>query len=133
MTRYLLDTNIMSHMIRDPTGTVASRVFTIGEHTVCTSIIAAAELRFGAAKRSAPRLTGLVDDLLSGLLIEPWDSPADQEYARLRANLERAGTVIGNNDLLIAAHALALDATVVTDNVREFSRVDGLNVENWLR
>lgn len=123
----------MSDMIRHPTGAVAARVFRLGDQAVCTSIIAAAELRFGAAKRNAARLTGLVDDLLSGLVIEPWDRPADQEYARLRSSLESRGAVIGGNDLLIAAHAVALGATVVTDNVREFSRVDGLNVENWLR
>ena len=99
--RYLLDTNIVSDLIRQPQGRAATRIREVGEAQVRTSIIVAA--------------------------------PADAVYGTIRASLEQAGTPIGGNNLLIAAHALALGDTIVTDNVEEFGRVEGLNVENWLR
>lgn len=71
--------------------------------------------------------------MLFGLSVRSWDAPADHVYGRIRADLQRRGQPIGSNDLLIAAHALALDCILVTDNEREFSRVPGLRVENWLR
>lgn len=130
--RYLLDTNILSDLIRHPQGLVANRITTVGEDTVCTSIVVAAELRYGAEKSSSPRLADRVDLLLSALDILPLEPPADRHYGEIRQQLTRQGIAIGPNDLLIAAQALALDLTVVTANVREFSRVPGLRVENWL-
>ncbi len=130
--RYLLDTNILSDLVRDPQGTVASRISSAGEGTVCTSIVVAAELRFGAAKSGSSRLADRVDLLLSALNVLPLESPADRHYGEIRQQLTRRGTPIGPNDLLIASHALTLDLTMVTANAGEFSRVPGLRIENWL-
>ncbi len=129
---YLLDTNILSDLIRNPQGTVASRISSAGEDTVCTSIVVAAELRFGAEKSGSRKLANRVDLILSAVNILPLEPPADRHYGEIRQQLSRQGTPIGPNDLLIAAHALALDFTVVTANARELSRVPGLKVENWL-
>jgi tRNA(fMet)-specific endonuclease VapC len=130
--RYLLDTNILSDLIRHPQGTVADRIAAAGEDTVCTSIVVAAELRFGAIRASSEKLTQTIEQILSAVEILPLESPADQHYGELRHHLKRQGTPIGPNDLLIAAHALASDLTLVTGNTREFSRVPGLKLENWL-
>lgn len=129
---YLLDTNILSDLVRHPQGSIASRITREGENSVCTSIVVAGELRFGAYKRGSDRLTAQVEVILSAIEILPLEEPADQHYGKLRALLESRGEMIGPNDMLIAAHALALDCTVVTANRREFSRVPGLKVENWL-
>ncbi|MEX2373949.1 MAG: type II toxin-antitoxin system VapC family toxin [Dehalococcoidia bacterium] len=133
MTRYLLDTNIVSHLIRDPQGRVTKRIRAVGEAQVCTSIVVAAELRYGAARRGSARLTAQVGAVLSALEVLPLEPPADAMYGRLRTLLEQSGQPIGGNDLLIAAHAMALGCTVVTDNEREFARIDDLPTENWLR
>ena len=130
--RYLLDTNILSDLVRNPQGTVATRITTVGEDAVCTSIVVAAELRFGAEKSGSTKLSDRVDLILSALDVLPLESPVDRHYGEVRQQLERRGTPIGPNDLLIAAHALALELTVITANAREFSRVPGLRVENWL-
>src|SRR5271155_4975875 len=106
--RYLLDTNIVSDLIRNPNGRVAQRIGEIGEAQVCTSIIVAAELRFGAAKRGSPRLTAQLEAVIGALDVVPFEAPADSVYGRLRASLERAGQPIGGNDLLIAAQAMTL-------------------------
>jgi tRNA(fMet)-specific endonuclease VapC len=132
LTRYLLDTNIISDLIRNPKGKVAKHIARVGENNVCTSIIVAAELRYGCAKSGSKRLLEAVENLLGELDVLSLDGPADAEYGRIRAELERKGSPIGGNDLLIAAHALAIEATMVTANVAEFARVDGLNVQNWL-
>lgn len=131
--RYLLDTNILSDLIRHPQGRVAEQIRLVGEGEVCTSVIVAAELRFGAAKRGSARLAAQFEAVLSVLDVVPFEQPADEAYGTIRAQLEQAGTPIGGNDLLIAAHAKALDCTVVTDNEREFGRIEGLACENWLR
>ena len=130
--RYLLDTSIVSDLIRNPAGPVTQRIQEVGEGCVCTSIVVAAELRFGAEKRGSPRLRAQVDAVLGHLEVLPLKAPADVTYARIRAALEQAGQPIGGNDLLIAAHALTLGCTVVTANMREFARIDGLACENWL-
>ena len=132
MVRYLLDTNILSDLLRNPGGRVAQRLAIVGEATVCTSIVVVCELRYGAAKKGSPRLSGRVEALLGGLEILPLDLPASPHYAEIRLHLDRMGKPIGPNDLLIAAHALALDLILVTDNVYEFSRVPRLPLENWL-
>lgn len=129
----MLDTNILSDLVRNPQGRIAARIATVGDDAICTSIIVAAELRFGAAKKGSERLTIQLERILSAIDIQPFDVPADTTYGRLRAQLEAAGSPIGGNDMLIAAQALATDRAVVTDNEREFARVRGLHVENWLR
>ncbi|MGH7053290.1 MAG: type II toxin-antitoxin system VapC family toxin [Stellaceae bacterium] len=131
--RYLLDTNIVSDLVRNPRGRVAQQVRGVGEARICTSIIVAAELRYGAHKKSSLRLTARLAAVLDALDILPFEAPADTVYGALRTRLEQIGKPIGGNDLLIAAHAIALGFTIVTDNERGFGRVDGLPIENWLR
>jgi tRNA(fMet)-specific endonuclease VapC len=132
MPRFLLDTNILSDLLRNPQGKAATRVNRVPNDAICTSIIVAAEVRYGAAKKDSPRLTAQLEAILSGLEILPFKEPADTIYGALRSQLEKMGTPIGPNDLLIAAHALANGCTLVTGNVQEFSRVPGLQVDNWL-
>ena len=130
--RYLLDTNIISELVRRPGGTVATRIAGVGEDAICTSIVVAAELRYGAAKSDSKQISDRVGLLLSALQILPLEPPADQRYAEVRHYLARQGMPIGPNDLLVAAHALAADLTLVTANTREFERVPSLPLENWL-
>ena len=131
--RYLLDTNTVSDLVRHPRGGVAERVREVGEAQICTSIVVAAELRYGAEKSGSERLTTQLEAVLGALDVLPLEAPADIAYGRVRAQLERVGRPIGGNDLLIAAQAIALGHTVVTDNEAEFTRIDGLRCENWLR
>lgn len=130
--RYLLDANILSEFIRNPRGLVSKRLAVVGEATVCTSIVVACELRFGARKKGSPRLEERVDEVLASLEVLPLDKESDRHYAEIRTHLSRKGQPIGSNDLLIAAHTLALDLILVTGNVDEFARVPGLSIENWL-
>jgi len=133
LIRYLLDTNIVSDLIRNPSGRVADRIRKVGEGRVCTSIIVAAELRYGAAKKGSARLVTQLDAVLGALDALAFEAPADVAYGLIRTRLEKAGIPIGRNDLLIAAQAFALGYTIVTDNEREFVRINGLSHENWLR
>lgn len=129
---YLLDTNILSDLMRRPAGRVANRIAQT-QQRVCTSIIVIAELKYGIAKAGSRRFATQLAAILGGIDVLPFETPADVAYAELRTRLERAGRPIGGNDLLIAAHALALDMTLVTGNEREFSRIPDLRIENWLR
>jgi tRNA(fMet)-specific endonuclease VapC len=132
LTLYMLDTNIISDLIRNPKGKAAKRIARVGEDNICISIIVAAELRYGCVKSGSSRLLEAVEDLLGEINILPFDVPADAEYGGIRTELEAAGKPIGSNDLLIAAHAHATGATIVTANAGEFNRIRGLRVENWL-
>lgn len=132
MNGYLLDTNIISDMIRNPGGAAAQRIEQVGSQKIFTSIIVASELRYGCAKKGSPKLLSKVESILETIPVLPLDIPADAKYGSIRAELDAAGQPIGMNDLLIAAHAHALGLTLVTDNTGEFSRIRGLNVENWL-
>jgi tRNA(fMet)-specific endonuclease VapC len=132
LTRYMLDTNIISDLIKNPQGKTAKKIANVGEGNVCTSIIVAAELRYGCSKTNSKRLHKAVENILGEIEVLPFDAPADIEYGEIRSGLETAGKPIGVNDLLIAAHARAVAATVVTANVGEFARIRGLKVENWL-
>ena len=131
--RYLLDTNIVSDLVRHPQGQVAQRIRKVGEAQVCTSIIVAAELRYGAAKKRSPRLSAQLEAVLGALEVLPFETPADAVYGLLRTELEQTGKPIGANGLLFAAQAIALGYTIVTDNEGEFARVKNLQRENWLR
>lgn len=125
--------DIFSDLIRNPQGNVAKRITKIGEFQICTSIIVAAELRYGAEKRGALLLSERLEAVLERLEIMPFDGPAEATYALLRVKQERSGKPIGANDLLIAAHALCMGCAIVTDNEPEFGRVTALRLENWLR
>ena len=131
--KYLLDTNIISALEKAPDGPLLSRLLRTGMDNAVTSIIVAGELQFGIMKSKTASLKKNLETLLGSIPVLPLEEPVNLEYGRIRADLEKRGTPIGNNDLWIAAHALALGLTLVTDNVDEFSRVDGLRVENWLR
>ncbi len=131
--RYLLDTNIISDLVRRPNGRATQQIRRVGEAQVCTSIIVAAELRYGAAKSGSRRLAAQLEAVLGALEVLSFEAPADAAYGLLRARLEQSGQPIGGNDLLIAAHTMALGHTLVTDNEREFARIDDLPRENWLR
>ena len=131
--RYLLDTGIISDLVRNPQGRVAKRIREVGDAQVCTSIIVAAELRYGAAARGSRRLSMQLETVLGALDVLPFDAPADAAYGVLRARLERSGPPIGGNDLLIAAQVVALGYAIVTENERQFARIEDLLCENWLR
>jgi tRNA(fMet)-specific endonuclease VapC len=131
--RFLLDTNIVSDLVYHPQGRAAARIAEVGADSVCTSIIVAAEMRYGAAKKGSSRLSRQLETVLGALEVPPLKPPVDTIYGELRAHLEQQGKLIGPNDLLIASQALALGLTLVTGNEREFSRVGGLPLENWLR
>lgn len=134
----LLDTNVVSTLARDPHGPAGQALRRLPPDEasqVVTSIVVAAELRFGVAKAppaAVPVLAERIEAVLSRLPVHALDAPADRRYAEVRAHLERRGEAMGANDLLIAAQALALAATLVTDDAA-FARVPGLHVENWLR
>src|SRR5579883_1043559 len=121
---YLLDTNVLSHLVREPQGRVAEHIRRVGETQICTSIIVAAELRYGALKKGSRRLTAQLEAVLGAIDVLPFESPADAIYGLIRTRLEQAGQIIGANDLLIAAQTLTLGYTIVTDNDAEFARVD---------
>lgn len=127
----MLDTNVVSFVLRDPKGYALRRVAEFGDEGLAVSVIVAAELRFGVAKRGSAALARQIEAVLDELEVLPFEPPADREYARIRAALEGAGRPIGPNDLFIAAHAVALDATLVTANVDEFERVPGLRILKW--
>jgi tRNA(fMet)-specific endonuclease VapC len=129
---YLLDTSILSHLIRQPQGIVAARIAVVGEANVLTSVIVACELRYGAAKRGSRRLSRQIEAVLGAMTIRPLESDVERVYASIRVALEKKGTPIGAHDMLIAARARAIGAVCVTDNVAEFTRVPALKVENWL-
>jgi tRNA(fMet)-specific endonuclease VapC len=133
---YLLDTNILSDLEKNPRGSVA-RVLAereaLPDTNLQTSMIVACEVRFGVQKKGSRVLAERMEQILGRIKVLPLEAGVDEAYARVRTSLERKGEVIGANDMLIAAHAMAVDAVLVTDNVQEFSRVDGLKVENWLR
>lgn len=129
---WMLDTNILSELIKNPRGRVAVRLSQLDTDQVCTSVIVACELRFGAQKRGSEVLIARVEELLSNLSVLPMEAETDRHYADIRCHLEKAGTPIGSHDLFIAAHARALGLTLVTHNLREFQRIPGLLLDDWL-
>ena len=129
--RYMLDTNVVSDLVRRPGGAVARRAGALEPGSMAVSIVVASELRYVAERRGSIRLSRQLEAVLSAIETLPLAEPADRHYGMIRAELERAGRPIGHNDLLIAAHARALGVTLVTGNVGEFNRVCGLTVEDW--
>lgn len=129
---YLLDTNILSDLVRHPHGPIKRKIAEVGEGAIGTSIVVSSELRFGAFKSDSSKLRAQVDAVLGAIEVLPLDTPADEAYAEIRWGLEKEGSPIGPNDMLIASHARALHLTLVTANLTEFQRVPGLKVENWL-
>jgi tRNA(fMet)-specific endonuclease VapC len=130
---YLRDTDTLANRIRQRQGRGADRIAQVGEANVLTSVVVACELRYGAAKRGSRRLTRQVEAVLGALTVRSLESDVERIYAAIRVALEKKGTPIGAHDMLIAAHARAIDAVCVTDNLAEFKRVPTLKVENWVR
>lgn len=130
--KYMLDTNMISAIVFEPQGKVFQRLIEMGEENVFTSIFVHAEIWYGVKKKASEELTRKVANVTQRLFVAPFTIPGDQRYGEIRLAL-RQGRNIGPNDLWIAAHALALDAVLVTANEGEFTRVPGLKVENWLK
>ena len=130
--RYLLDTNICIYAINQRSDTVVKRLKSEGRTNLTTSALVAAELAFGAEKSNRSDTKQQLLIFLSGLQVLPWRESAIWHYARQRRLLREAGTPIGEMDLLIACHALGEDLTLVTNNTREFERIEGLKLENWV-
>ena len=130
--RYLLDTNILSDLIRHPTGSVFDHLESILPATACTSIVVSSEILYGVRKSPSEKLKQQAARVLALFDVLPLNKPVDEHYGEIRAHLERIGQTIGGNDLLIASHARALYLTLITANVSEFSRVPDLRIENWL-
>lgn len=128
----MLDTNIVSDLVRNPRGLVLRHIVRVGSEAICVSVITAAELRYGCARKGSAKLLANVEAILGSIQVLAFDVPADADYGGIRAELEAAGKPIGPNELLIAAHAYSLGAVLVTANTGEFTRIRGLQLENWL-
>ena len=129
--RYFLDTNVVSYMVRQPQSPLARRVASLSPDSFAISVVVAAELQYGVQERGSKRLTDQLEAVLAAMNVLPLESPADRHYGAIRTELERMGQPIGQNDLLIAAHARALGAILITNNLRELRRIPGLKVEDW--
>ncbi len=131
--RYLLDTYMVSELIKNPQGVVAERMLSSGlELQCCTSIIVSCGLRYNAEKIQSPNLSFNVEQVLNSLPILPLEEPIDELYSKIGLSLENKGVSMSQHDLLVAAHALSLGLTVVTENEGKFSHIEHLKVENWL-
>jgi len=130
---YMLDTNICSYIIRNRPLQIKEKLQEIEQyHTVALSSIVVAELLYGADKKKNPKLQKIVSSFIDNFILYDYDKNAASYYATIRSNLEKQGRIIGANDLLIASHALGLGAILVTNNTKEFERIEGLVLENWL-
>jgi tRNA(fMet)-specific endonuclease VapC len=133
---YMLDTNICAFIMRERPASVLERLQEVAEsqHQIVISVITYYEMLLGTVGRNAsPRHAGLVEAFAARLsAILPWEGAAAVEATRIKQDLAAKGTPIGGNDIMIAGHALAADCVLVTNNVREFARVDGLRIENWV-
>ena len=133
MTLYMLDTNAASAALRGVAG-LDERLTQLEPEQWCISAVTRAEIRYGLAlKPAALNLARFVEAFLDTAWTTSWDAAAADQHGKLRARLRALGTPIGNLDEMIAAHALALGAVLVTDNTRHFERVEGLALENWVR
>jgi tRNA(fMet)-specific endonuclease VapC len=128
---YLLDTNICIYIINEQPAQVLQRLIEAGRDSLAISTVTVAELAFGVAKSTRPDSRAKLENFLSKFPILDWDQDAAWIYGNVRKALEAKGQRIGERDLLLACQALALNATMVTNNTREFERVEGLKLENW--
>ena len=130
--KFMLDTNIIAYARNNRPEAVLQRLLQHRPEDICISVITLAELEYGVYNSLRPEQNQLaLMTFLSSIAVVPFDADAAREYGLIRADLKKKGTLIGANDLLIAAHARALGVTLVTNNTREFERVEGLKVENW--
>ena len=129
--RRTLDTNICSYILRRHPASMIERFATLERSQLWLSAVVAAELRFGTVKLASPRFSAAVEAWLAGFEVHPWPLEATHHHAQIRAALEHAGQPVGAMDMLIAAHAMAQDSVIITNNARKFHRVPGLAVEEW--
>ncbi len=130
---FMLDTDTASYIIKGNAPAIDARLRLLKIRQVCISAISRAELRFGVQRSGSRRLAAEVERFLNGVYTLPWDEAAADRFAEVRADLERTGTPIGIMDTMIAAHAKAIQATLVTNNVKHFRLVKDLPIENWAR
>jgi len=131
MPQYMLDTDTVSFALRGH-GRVAARLLEHRPSQLCVSSITLAELRFGAEARRSRKLHRLIGSFVEAVAVVPFDQPAANRFATVAASLARRGEPIGTFDTLMAAHALSLGLTFVTNNAKHFGRVAGLQTENWV-
>jgi tRNA(fMet)-specific endonuclease VapC len=127
----MLDADTVSYALRGH-GRVADRILACRPSELCISSVTLAELRYGAELRESKKLHRLIDTFVSALIVVPLDAAAAEGFGTVAAKLARHGIPIGPFDTLLAAHALSLDLTLVTNNARHFDRVAGLKTENWV-
>jgi tRNA(fMet)-specific endonuclease VapC len=127
---YMLDTDMVSFALRG-IGRVGAELLMRAPSEVCISAVTLAELRYGADHRQSRKLHGLIDSFTASVIVMPFDEAAATAFGKAAAELARAGTPIGELDTMIAAHALSLDLTLVTNNTKHFNRVSRLRIENW--
>jgi len=130
--KVMLDTDIASYIFAHRAEKVRRRFLALSVNDVAISAIAAAELVVGSRLNPSERNRRSVERALESLIVAPFDRAAAEVYGEVRSTLQRRGTLIGPHDMLIAAHAISLDVPLATNNLREFRRVPGLRVENWL-
>ena len=130
---YLLDTNILSDVAHDPTGPVARKLDEIDPDSIVSSVVVAAEVWFGVENNPSYRSRARTESFMETVRVLGMGPEVVRVYGRVRAEMQKSGRSLGPNDMLIAAHALSLDATLVTDDAKAFAQVPGLRIENWLR
>lgn len=130
---YLLDTNILSDVAHDPTGPVARKLDEIDPDSIVSSVVVAAEVWFGVENNPSYRSRARTESFMETVRVLGMGPEVARVYGRMRAEMQKSGRSLGPNDMLIAAHALSLDATLVTDDAKAFAQVPGLRIENWLR
>ena len=129
---YMLDTNICSYIIRNKPQSIKKKLKEVEEnHTIALSSIVVSELLYGATKKDSPKLMRIVSAFIDNFIIYDYSKVSAQSYANICTDLEKKGQIIGANDLLIASHALSLGAVLVTNNTRDFERVEKLVLEDW--
>lgn len=133
MNVYLLDTNILSDVAHDPTGPVARKLDEIDPDSIVSSVVVAAEVWFGVENNPSYRSRARTESFMETVRVLGMGPEVARVYGRMRAEMQKSGRSLGPNDMLIAAHALSLDATLVTDDAKAFAQVPGLRIENWLR
>jgi len=132
MLHYILDTNICIYITKQRPPEVLEKFSSLKVGSVGMSLITYGELLYGTYRsKNAEKAQDVLDELISIIPIIPIEEAVAQHYAEIRANLSAQGMIIGNNDLWIAAHARSLNKTLVTNNLKEFNRVQGLMLENW--
>jgi len=130
---YMLDTNMCIYIIKKRPIGLLEKFNSIPQNRLYISVVTYAELQYGIERSSSKKMNQkIIDDFVSHLTVLSWEMEAARQYGKIRSDLEKDGTPIGNMDLLIAAHALSKKCTIVSNNLKEFNRVKNLKCENWV-